>query len=164
MPLKRWRWFRGHVRPIDILLPILALLGTGWLWWPLVFPPPPPPFAYGQAPFPVSPATLHPGDTPDVEVTRCNRTGKELTYAIARIVQRQPSGEQWYLPSIGGTAAPGCTTLHSQAHTLPADLPPGTYRLYFVATVPPTTDGGVPTLSTGRSADFDVVAGAGGEH
>jgi hypothetical protein len=51
-------------------------------------------------------------------------------------------------------------TVHSKAHTLPADLPPGRYRLLFVATV--LLDSGQVTAA-GRSADFDVVNGDGGE-
>jgi hypothetical protein len=108
----------------------------------------------------VHPATLHAGETPDVEVTRCNRTGGDLTYAVTRLVQRVDTGEQWALPTIGAVVPPGCVTVHSRAHTLPADLPPGRYRLLFVATV--LLDSGQVTAA-GRSADFDVVAGVGGE-
>jgi hypothetical protein len=159
MPLRRWRWLKAHWRPIDALLPLLAVLATTWLWWPLLFPPPPPPFAYGRDPFPVHPAVLHAGDTPDVEVTRCNRTGGDLTYAVTRLVQQTTTGEQWALPTIGAVVPPGCVTVHSKAHTLPADLPPGRYRLLFVATV--LLDSGQVTAA-GRSADFDVVNGSGG--
>jgi hypothetical protein len=103
--------------------------------------------------------TLHAGETPDVEVTRCNRTGGDLTYAVTRLVQQTTTGEQWALPTIGAVVPPGCVTVHSKAHTLPADLPPGRYRLLFVATV--LLDSGQVTAA-GRSADFDVVNGDGG--
>jgi hypothetical protein len=157
MPLGRYRWLRGHVRPIDALLPVLALLATTWLWGPLLWPPPPPPFAYGSEPFPVSPAVLHAGDTPDVEVTRCNRTDRDLTYVVSRVVQRAGDHEQWFLPTIGAVAPPGCAAIHSRAHTLPPELSPGTYRLFFTATFA-AGDGGPTLVSTGRTVDFRVVA------
>jgi hypothetical protein len=164
MPLRRAHllavWTRAHARPVDLLLLACVLILTFPLWWGWLYPPPPAPFAYGAEPFAVSPAALHPGDTPDVEVTRCNRTGVELTYTVSRVVQRVGSGEQWFLPTIGASAPPGCMAVHSKAHTLPSDLPPGAYRLYFTATITPP-DGGPPLVSTGRTQDFEVREGGG---
>lgn len=42
MPLKRYRWLRGHARPVDLLLPLLALVLAIPLWWPWLFGTPPP--------------------------------------------------------------------------------------------------------------------------
>lgn len=156
MPLKRARWLYGELRALDLLLLSALVLLTAPLWWAWLFPPPPPPFAYGAEPFPVRPAVLHPGDTPDLEVSRCNRTAADLTYTVSRVVQRASDSQQWYLPTIGAVAPPGCATVHSRAHTLPGDLTPGTYRLLFVATV--QTERGTITAA-GRSADFEVVGG-----
>jgi hypothetical protein len=159
MPLKRYRWLRAHWRPVDLLLLAGLLVLSLPLWWGWLFPPPPAPFAYGADPFPVSPAVLHAGDTPDLEVTRCNATGADLTYAVTRLVQRVDTGEQWALPTIGAVVPAGCVTVHSKAHTLPPDLPPGRYRLLFVASIV-TREGSFAVA--GRTADFDVVNGVGG--
>jgi hypothetical protein len=161
MPLKRWRWLKAHVRPIDALLPVLALLATTWLWWPLLFPPPPPPFAYGRDPFPVHPRRAargrharRGGDALQPHGRRPDLRGDAAGAA------HRPRASSGRCPPSGRWCPPGCVTVHSKAHTLPADLPPGRYRLLFVATV--LLDSGQVTAA-GRSADFDVVNGSGGE-
>jgi hypothetical protein len=162
MPLRRARWLAGRTGKALALwgIPLLVLaVIMAPAWWGWLHPTsPPPPFEYGADPFPLTdPGPFRPGDTPELVVSRCNRLGSPLTYTISRVMQRADDGRQWYLATIAGTAPPGCQTVLSRAHTIPADAAPGRYKFLFVAAYSVPGEGRVLT-AVGQSAEFEVLA------
>lgn len=90
---------------------------------------------YSNVPFPVTQPVIHPGDVVPLEVVRCNASNVTRTYTVSHTLESVPAGRNVVLPASPVTLPPGCTTALSLANELPANVPPGQYRLFGIAEV-----------------------------
>ncbi len=145
---------------------LIAVLGIGALTSPIWLAPvlaPPRTLRYteldvaGGRYFPVhATGPLHPGDAIPMEVAACNDGGRPLTIVITRnLVTDDPGGTTYFLGDVGGSWAPGCSTVLSLAHRIPEAVGPGHYHLEGT-----TRPAGAQAVEW-RSATFEV-AGSGG--
>lgn len=127
------------INPLRILLrfPFSILIGMGlgallmsWLA--------PPYLSYQNLPFPVLLERVRPGEVVPLIVARCSTASAEKTYELTRELRSMtdPRAPAIVIGATTLSVPPGCRTTLNEAHTVPSNTPPGTYRIHGVAILP----------------------------
>lgn len=129
----------SKIRDVAIGLAIvLAVLAIGYTQYRAGAPPEKPrnPFQYTNTPFTVKTKQVKAGDFLEIEVGRCNYVSETVTYTVNRTIIELPEERTAAnLEVFPVKFEPGCSTTLSRAHQIPVDVPPGSYRIDFLALV-----------------------------
>lgn len=86
-----------------------------------------PPFlSYPGLPFKVA-APARPGESVQLQVTRCNSDKSKRTYQLSHTLVSVDTGRYWVLPAGIVSIKPGCASGVSAANVVPIGTPPGVY-------------------------------------
>jgi hypothetical protein len=83
---------------------------------------------YLNVPFPALVRTVHPGETVNLIVARCNDDHRAHGYLVTHMLRNLETGAFILLPDVWVEIRPGCSTATSQLNTVPRGTPPGTYE------------------------------------
>lgn len=88
-----------------------------------------------NSPAPVENSPVAAGQPVRLTVSRCNRTGRTLTFIGARTLVNVETGTRAVLPPVAITMEPGCFQAVGRAAIVPPETPPGRYSLFSVSAV-----------------------------
>lgn len=131
-----------------------VLLLVGLVWFLLDAYLSEPYLSYKNLPAPVmNMRPIKAGQTVVLAITRCNADNHAHNYTTTRELVALPSRTLHILTSTTVTINPGCEWILSRANELPADTPPGRYRVQGMVELP---DRMRTHFVTWQSAEFDV--------
>lgn len=91
---------------------------------------------YQNLPFPVEVEQVMSGETVPLNVERCNRTSKVLSYLTTHTLVNLDTGAAELLPDVTLSIDPGCHRVSQRLNLIPRETTSGRYMLKGVALIP----------------------------